>query len=285
MSVRIVTDSGCDLSDAELNEWGIGMVPLSIRFGDDEFIDRTELTTDEFYRRLAASDALPETSAPAPGAFAAMFNKMAGEGATAVVCINLSEALSATIQSARTAATSDDVSIDVRVVNSKSITGGLGSIVLACAKAGRDGASADDVVALAEGMSSRTRIYATLDTLDNLKKGGRIGGAQAAFGAMLSIKPLLDLSSGEVVAAGKQRTRRRSLAWVRDQLEQTVRHSERRYRTHQHHRCGNRHPWWPRHHRNHLPSPCLSSPAMRWPDVPSSVCAQWRRTHPPIALP
>ncbi len=219
MTVRIVTDSACDLSDAELEEWGIGMVPLSIRFGDDEFVDRTELSTDDFYRRLAASEHLPETSAPAPGAFAAMFNKMADEGATAVVCINLSEALSATIQSARTAANSDDVTIDTRVVNSKSVTGGLGSIVLACAKAGRDGASADEVVALAEEMSGRTRVYATLDTLENLKKGGRIGGAQAAFGAMLSIKPLLDLSSGEVVAAGKQRTRKRSLAWVREQLE------------------------------------------------------------------
>ena len=104
---------------------------------------------------------------------------MAGEGATAVVCINLSEALSATIQAARTAANSDEVSIDVRVVNSKSVTGGLGSIVLSCAKAGRDGASADEVVALAENMRDRTRIYATLDTLENLKKGGRIGGAQA----------------------------------------------------------------------------------------------------------
>lgn len=220
MTVRIVTDSACDLSDAELAEWGIGMVPLSIRFGDEEFVDRTDITTDDFYRRLAASEHLPETSAPSPGAFAAMFNKMANEGATAVVCINLSEALSATIQAARTAATSNEVSIDVRVVNSKSVTGGLGSIVLASAKAGRDGASADDVVALAESMRDRTRVYATLDTLENLKKGGRIGGAQAAFGAMLSIKPLLDLSSGEVVAAGKQRTRKRALAWVRAQLEE-----------------------------------------------------------------
>jgi DegV family protein with EDD domain len=218
MTIRIVTDSACDLSDAELAEWGIGLVPLSIRFGDDEFVDRTELTTDEFYRRLAESEHLPETSAPAPGAFAKMFNDLADEGATGVVCINLSEALSATIQSARTAAQSDDVEIDVRVVNSKSVTGGLGSIVLVAAKAARDGASLEEIVALAEDLTGRTRVYATLDTLDNLKKGGRIGGAQAAFGAMLSIKPLLDLSTGEVVAAGKQRTRKRSLAWVREKL-------------------------------------------------------------------
>ncbi len=219
MPVRIVTDSACDLSDADLAEWGIGLVPLSIRFGDEEFVDRTELSTEEFYRRLAASEHLPETSAPAPGAFVSMFNSLADEGADAVVCINLSEALSATIQSARTAADSDDVSIPVHVINSKSVTGGLGSIVLSCAKAAREGKNAEEVVALAEDMRDRTRVYATLDTLENLKKGGRIGGAQAAFGAMLSIKPLLDLSSGEVVAAGKQRTRKKSLAWVREQLE------------------------------------------------------------------
>ena len=218
MPVRIVTDSACDLSDRDLEEWGIGLVPLSIRFGDEEFVDRTELATSDFYRRLAASEHLPETSAPSPGAFAAMFNKLRDEGADAIVCINLSEALSATIQSARTAASSDDVTIPVHVINSKSVTGGLGSIVLSCAKAAKEGKTAEEIVALAEDMRDRTRVYATLDTLENLKKGGRIGGAQAAFGAMLSIKPLLDLSSGEVVAAGKQRTRKKSLAWLRDQL-------------------------------------------------------------------
>lgn len=219
MTIRIVTDSACDLSDDELATWGIGLVPLSIRFGDEEFVDRTELSTDEFYRRLGASEVLPETAAPSPGAFVEMFNKMHAEGATGVVCINISEALSATIQAARTAASSEDVTVDVRVVNSKQLTGGLGSIVLAAAQAAKEDASADDIVALVEDMSNRTHVYATLNTLENLKKGGRIGGAQAAFGAMLSIKPLLDLSSGEVVAAGRQRTRSRSLAWLREQLE------------------------------------------------------------------
>lgn len=138
MTIRIVTDSACDLSDEELAQWGIGMVPLSIRFGDEEFTDRTQLSTDEFYRRLGASEVLPETAAPSPGAFVEMFNAMQAEGATGVVCINLSEALSATIQAARTAASSDDVTIDVRVVNSKQLTGGLGSIVLAAAAAAKD---------------------------------------------------------------------------------------------------------------------------------------------------
>lgn len=218
MTVRIVTDSACDLSDDALTEWGIGMVPLSIRFGDQEFTDRIELSREDFYERLIAADALPETAAPAPGAFVEMFKAMAADGATAIVCINLSEALSATIQAARTAAASDDVNVEVHVVNSKSVSGGLGSIVLAAAEAAKNGASAAEVVELAEGLSDRTRVYATLDTLEYLKKGGRIGGAQAALGALLSIKPLLDLSSGEVEAAGKQRTRRRALDWLRDKL-------------------------------------------------------------------
>ena len=90
MTIRIVTDSACDLSDDELSQWKIGMVPLSIRFGDDEFVDRNELSTDDFYRRLSQSEHLPETAAPSPGAFVEMFNKMASEGASGVVCINLS---------------------------------------------------------------------------------------------------------------------------------------------------------------------------------------------------
>lgn len=218
MPVRVVTDSACDLSDADLAEWGIGMVPLSLRFGDEEFVDRTELSTNDFYRRLANSEHLPETSAPSPGAFAAMFNSLRDEGADAVVCINISEALSATIQAARTAASSDDVTIPVHVINSKSVTGGLGSIVLGAAKAAKEGKSAEEVVAIVEDLRDRTRVYAALDTLENLKKGGRIGSAQAALGSMLSIKPLLDMSSGEVVAAGKQRTRKKSLGWVREQF-------------------------------------------------------------------
>lgn len=219
MPVRIVTDSACDLSDADLETYGIGLVPLSIRFGDDEFVDRTELPTSEFYQRMASSEHLPETSAPSPGAFATLFNSLADEGADAIVCINLAEALSATIAAARTAANSDDVSVDVRVIDSKSVTGGLGSIVLSCAKAAQEGKNADEIVALAEEMRDRTRVFAALDTLENLKKGGRIGGAQAAFGALLSIKPLLDMSGGAVVAAGKQRTRKKSLAWIREKLE------------------------------------------------------------------
>jgi DegV family protein with EDD domain len=217
-AVRIVTDSACDLSDEEVAQHGIEVVPLTIRFGATEYVDRVELSTHRFYEELAASPDMPQTAAPAPGAFAAAFRKCKDDGATDVVCINLSSALSATMQAAQNGATAVADEIAVRVVDSKSITGGLGTIAVRAAEAAASGATADEVVAIAEDLSARQRIYGTLDTLEYLKKGGRIGGAQALLGSMLSIKPLLDLSSGAVEEAGKTRTRKKAFAWLRDEV-------------------------------------------------------------------
>jgi DegV family protein with EDD domain len=216
MNVRIVTDSACDLRGDEVDELNIEVVPLSIRFGDDEYTDREQLDVTEFYRLLAESDALPETAAPSPGRFAEAFQRHLDAGATAIVCINLSSAISATMQSAITAA--GEFEADIRIVDSKSITAGQGSIVLGAARLAAAGASADEVVAAAESMSERTHVFGALDTLENLQKGGRIGNAQALLGSMLSIKPIIDISSGAVEEAGKQRTRKKSLAWLRDKL-------------------------------------------------------------------
>ena len=168
MAVRIVTDSSCDLTTEEADELGIEIVPLSIRFGSEEFTDRVDLTVDEFYKRLAESTALPETSAPAPGAFEEVFRRAVELGADAVVCINLSSELSATIQSAQNAARALEGVIDVRVIDSRSITSGLGSQVLAAAQAARDGKTADEIVALVEDLVERTHVIGALDTLENL---------------------------------------------------------------------------------------------------------------------
>jgi DegV family protein with EDD domain len=216
--VHIVTDSSCDLSDHDATTMRIGVVPLSIRFGADEYIDREELSVENFYAEMASTGLLPETSAPSPGRFEQEFRAAAAAGATAVVCINLSGELSATVQSARTAATSIATDLDVRVIDSRSLTGGLGTMVLDAATAARDGADADAIVAMVESMISRTEIYAALDTLDNLKKGGRIGSAKALLGSMLSVKPIIRIVDGAVEEAGKQRTRRRALEWLRDKL-------------------------------------------------------------------
>jgi DegV family protein with EDD domain len=218
MPVRIVTDSSADLPADEVARLGLEVVPLSIRFGSDEFTDGVDLSVAEFYERLASSAELPETAAPSPGAFEAAFRRQADAGADAVVCINLSSGLSATIQSAQNAATAIAGDVDVRVVDSRSITSGLGTQVMLAADAAAAGASADDVVALVEGLVGRTHVIGALDTLDNLRKGGRIGGAQALLGSLLAIKPLLDISSGEVAEAGRARTRRKALESLRDQI-------------------------------------------------------------------
>jgi DegV family protein with EDD domain len=218
--VRIVTDSACDLPQDLVDRHGIGIVPLTIRFGDEELVDRIDLSASDFYKRMATASELPQTAAPSPGAFEAAFTRMADEGADAVVCINLSSKLSATMASAQNAATALEGKVDVRVVDSRSITAGLGTQVVVAAEAAQDGRSADDIAALVEDLSGRTKVLGALDTLENLKKGGRIGGAQALLGTMLSIKPLVDISTGEVEEAGKQRTRRKAMLWLRDSLSE-----------------------------------------------------------------
>jgi DegV family protein with EDD domain len=222
MAVRIVTDSACDLSQELVDQHGIEVVPLTIRFGDEEFVDRTELSVDDFYARMAASGTLPETAAPSPGAFEQAFRSV-GAGGDEVVCINLSAALSATMQSAATAAKSLEGEVPVTVLDSKALTIGLGNIVVAAADAASQGASREDVAALVDALSDRTRMWGTLDTLDNLVKGGRVGKAQALVGSVLSIKPVLDMSSGEVHEAAKPRTRKKALLWLRDKV---VEHGE-----------------------------------------------------------
>lgn len=216
--VRIVTDSACDLEPSDCERFGIEIVPLSIRFGSDEFEDRTELTVAAFYEMMAERDELPETAAPSPGKFEAAFRRQAEAGADAVVCITLSSELSATMAAAENAARLIGDDFPVHVVDSRSITAGLGTQVLLAAERAADGASADEVVALVEDLRTRTRVLGSLDTLDNLKKGGRIGGAQAMLGSLLSIKPMIVISTGVVEEEGKHRTRKKSLEALRAKI-------------------------------------------------------------------
>ncbi len=214
MSVRIVTDSSCDLSAEDIEHHGITVVPLTIRFGDREFVDGQDLPAERFYEMMAASDRLPATAAPAPGAFETAFRELADQGADAVVCVNLSFALSATGESAQAAARALEGEVDVRVVDSGKVSVGLGLMVKAAAAAAEAGHGADEIEAQLADMRDRVLVYGVLDTLENLKKGGRIGAAQAMLGSALSIKPCVDLTSGTVQEAGKQRTRSKARAWL-----------------------------------------------------------------------
>ncbi len=217
--VRLVTDSSCDLPQDVVDAHGIIVVPLTIRFGDEELTDRVELTSEEFYRRMESFDGLPETAAPSPGAFEEAF-KTAGAHGDQVVCLNISSALSATMASAQNAAKAVEGDLDVRVIDSRSITAGLGTQLILAAEAAAEGADADAVTAVIEAAVPRTRIYGGLDTLENLRKGGRIGGARAMLGTMLSVKPVVDISTGVVEEAGKVRTRKKQMQFLLDKLKE-----------------------------------------------------------------
>jgi DegV family protein with EDD domain len=212
--IRVVTDSACDLSGSLAAERAITVVPLSIRFGSEEFVDGTTLSTDDFWARCAASPVLPETSAPSPGAFQEAFETAAAEGYDGVLCINLSSGVSATHQSAVAAAKSVADRITVRTVDSRSMTMGLGLMALDLADLAATGATLDELVARAEHLIPRTQVFGVVDTLEHLEKGGRIGGARALLGSLLSIKPVVALVDGVVEEESKQRTRSRSLRYL-----------------------------------------------------------------------
>jgi DegV family protein with EDD domain len=226
-AIRVVTDSSCDLPDTIVDELGIEIVPLTIRFGDEEFVDRRDLSPSEFWAKCAASPLLPETAAPSPGAFEEAYRKLNGEGAEAVVAITISGSLSATGQAAELAAQAVESDLQVKVLDSRSVSMGLGLMAVAAARMANAGKGIDDVVGTATDLIPRTHIYGALDTLENLKKGGRIGGAQALLGSMLSIKPIIEVRDGKVEPESRQRTRSKALAYlaekvrsVRPQIEQ-----------------------------------------------------------------
>lgn len=218
MTVKVVTDSSCDLPDELVAQLGIEVVPLTIRFGNEELVDRVDLSSSEFWSRCSSSPELPSTAAPAPGAFEEVFRRAAAAGAEGVVCVNLSSKLSATGESAQAAARAVADVVPVTVVDSLSVTLGLGMIAVESARRAAAGAGQDEIVALAQGMAGRTKVFGSLDTLEYLKKGGRIGAAQALLGSILSIKPCIEVVDGKVEPGPKQRTRSRALQWLADQV-------------------------------------------------------------------
>jgi DegV family protein with EDD domain len=211
VSIRVVTDSSCDLPQSLVDALRIEIVPLTIRFGDEELVDREELSTDEFWHRLEHSKLLPETAAPSAGAFEAKFRELLARGATGIVCINLSSHLSATMQAAQVAAAAVSGDIPVQVIDSQSASMGLGNLCLTAARRAADGDSLESIVNEVVNRRDRTKLYATLDTLEFLKRGGRVGNARALLGTVLSIKPVIEVREGVVEEEGKVRTRSKAL--------------------------------------------------------------------------
>jgi DegV family protein with EDD domain len=213
-SIRVVTDSGADLDPSVATRERIAIVELDVRLGDiGPEVTRT-WSPQEFWQQCATNSALPETSAPSPGAFVDAFVGALADGCDGVVCITLSSKLSATYQAACAGAAEVADRIAVRVVDSLSVTMGEGILALDAARAAREGVGLDEIADAATGDRERIRVYGALNTLDNLRKGGRIGSAQAIFGSLLAIKPVIEVRDGVVEAESRQRTRTRSLEYL-----------------------------------------------------------------------
>jgi DegV family protein with EDD domain len=215
-SIQVVTDSACDLTPSMADQRGIRVVPLSIRFGQEELIDREELSTKEFWDRVVTGPDMPETAAPSPGVFRQAYMDAAEAGSDGVICICLSSGLSATFQAASTAAVDLPFSMPVRVIDSLTVTMGLGLLALSASDMIKDGRGLDEIVTEIESLKDRTHVYGVLGSLDFLKKGGRIGGAAHLMGSLLSIKPVIEVRDGVVEVESKQRTRTRALQYLAD---------------------------------------------------------------------
>lgn len=210
-SVTVISDSACDLGPEVADGAGIQIVPLSIRFGETEYVDREQLSNDQFWTLMETASELPSTAAPAPGAFEDAYRKAKENGASGVIVVNLSSRLSATYQSAVKAAEAVAGEIDVRVIDSRTCTVAQGTLCLEAARLANEGESLDEIAEAIESMVARIRLVGTLDTIENLKKGGRIGAAGAFFASLLSVKPVITIEDGEVKPLSRQRTRKRSI--------------------------------------------------------------------------
>jgi DegV family protein with EDD domain len=211
-AIRVVTDSASDLPPDRLAEHAIGVVPLDVRFGGSVPEPSGNLSAEEFWKLCDRSPQLPQTSAPSPGAFAEAFRAAAAGGAS-VICVTLSSKLSATYQAAVAGAEAAS-DVDVRVVDSLSASLGEGIVVLEAAAQAERSDDLDAVERRVRDYAARVEVYATLDTLENLRRGGRIGAAHALLGSLLSIKPVIEVRDGVVEPESRQRTRRASLQYL-----------------------------------------------------------------------
>ena len=212
--IRVVTDSACDLPEDIARRLDIDIVSLTIRFGDQEYVDRVDLTPSAFWAKCKSSKTLPETAAPSPGAFQAAYERAKADGCDGVLVLTLSAGLSATHQSATIAAEAVAKVVPVRVIDTRAVSMAQGLLCIEIAEIAQTGASLDDLAVRAEFLTAKVGVVAMLDTLEHLVKGGRIGGARALLGQVLSIKPLLELKDGLVAEAGRQRTKAKALAAI-----------------------------------------------------------------------
>ncbi len=217
MAVRILTDSTADIPLPVAESLGITVVPLTVSFGDESYLDGVELDNASFFQKLQTNKTLPKTSQPSPAAFQEAFIRLIDEGAEGIVAVLLTSKLSGTYQSAvtaRDALPEEYKKVPIELLDSQSVSVGIGYTAMQAAEEARQGASLEMIKDHAIDRLSRTRILFALDTLEYLSKGGRIGGASALVGNILSIKPILSFKEGVIVPIERPRTRAKAYARI-----------------------------------------------------------------------
>ncbi len=203
--IRVVTDSTADLDEQDSDRLGVSMVPLNVHWNGETYQDKVELSVDEFYRKLREEKGTPRTSQPSVGQFEECYKRLLDE-ADSVVSVHLSSKLSGTFNAAQIAAR--NVAPDrIAVVDSLTTTFALGFLVEQVARVAKEGESLASCVEVAEDLIPRLRLIACVDTLEFLRRGGRIGRAQAFAGNLLSIKLIFQVLYGEVVPVDRVRTK------------------------------------------------------------------------------
>ncbi len=219
-SVHLVCDSTADLDPAFRAAHTVRVVPLKVIFGDETFADGVEITAEDFYARLAAPGPFPRTSQPTPAEFEDVFRELGADGG-AIVCTTISANLSGTYASAIQARAALP-ELDIRVVDSRSVAVGHYAAVREAVRVMEAGGDADRVVAAIAAVGSTDRVLFTVETLEFLRRGGRIGGARALLGSMLDIKPILEIRDGVIEAVGRVRTYPRAIDRVVEECRQAA---------------------------------------------------------------
>ncbi len=208
--VRIVTDSTADIPAELIADLGITVIPLQIIFGSETFRDGVDLTAEQFFERLPQEKELPTTSQPSVGEFQQAYEALAEE-TDRVLSIHLSEKFSGTINSARQAASTLAERCEIEVVDSGTVSMAMGFAVMAAARAAQSGADLDTCTRIARSTLGRQRLAVALDTLEYLRRGGRIGRAAGFLGSLLRLKPILTIRDGQAFPLSRVRTRKKAL--------------------------------------------------------------------------
>ncbi len=218
MSVRILTDSTCDLPQEVISQLGISVIPLYIHFDNQDYLDGIDLSREDFFSQLSSFQISPTTAVPSDAKFHAMYDSLADEGASEVLSIHISGKLSAVVNVAQAAA-KETTSVPVTVLDSRTLSMGTGFLVQEAARLARAGANVRDILDKLERLIKRIHVWAALDTLEFLKRSGRMNTVMAGLGELLQLKPLLKMYDG-VYGVERVRTRKNAIARLQQKLEE-----------------------------------------------------------------